>query len=413
MRDPETSAANPVPLDYAGEPEATRYRRRYRRTLAVAVALAAALAVVAGVATVRLVQRYRAQAARAQAVALRVVPVTPAPRTPNQAVTDAVAATPPPPLREPAYDRLMAGPPAGTVVYEEHPAAAVTLADRDVAFGRWNRVSVAGVAWNRDGLPFEAPAGFIWTDVYLRRVLEAGDPPLFVAARTSPDGTERLVGVFLTALLRQPVLEGREPKLTDGLLYDRRLWYGVYAVRPHPDADRRPDEDPRVEVRRSDRSLRVEQPGDAGAMRIEWVGGSRRSFRDEANALRFLAGTPNPADASRFKIPYELGPPGDPWHRGEIRGRLLDGDLLELTPTTGDVSAGSWTLPAKPDDAAGVAWCQGAVWKPPLTARSRRGGRGGCAGSSGPAAGPRPARRRAARRPWRRRRTRPGVRPPA
>jgi hypothetical protein len=54
--------------------------------------------------------------------------------------------------------------------------------------------------------------------------------------------------------------------------------------------------------------------------------------------LRLFGGQPDPADPSRFTIPYEVG--GKP---GIIHGRLKDDDTVELRPSTGKVVGDRWT----------------------------------------------------------------------
>jgi hypothetical protein len=322
-----------APLDYQLEPKPVS-RRRYRRVVWLCGAGWLALAVVVlsyGTWRVRMAARAAVPAPVVTAtVATATVTPPPRPRPAPAVVVD---------NRQERRDRikdLMAGASreAGTVVYEEDPAAAgKLLASR-------SQYVVANLT--RGGM--NSPQGYqppayvqspeIESQGRLRWNSNNAPAELFRGPLTSPAGNSRLVRILLKMRFgeRTNPVNAPEPRPQQVFSLIRQLQFEIFRTDPNDSVTR---------VRSGD-SLKVAQPKGQD-IAIRWVDGVLRADRAAEHNVRFYAGQLDPKDRSHFTIDYELN-----GARNVIDGWLTDDDFLRIRPRGGKVNGGDWLIAEKP-----------------------------------------------------------------
>lgn len=324
---------NPATLEYAS-PNDARYRAGFLGTLLVAVVLGAMML---GLLAYAMFSRRQSTAvASVQAVA-----VTPAPQNRLSAAGSSQRS-------KPSIEAVLAEAlPPGGAVYEEDAIAAAAMLDRDPQFDPlpW----VDGSTYVAGTYPFHPPVVYNAHSIdQLLSPSHDSDAVLFFGKLKAGEGAsspERIVVVWLSA----KVTPDYDDKLPSGSirLYDvkekqspmslvRELHFGIFDL---PAGNRSPS------LRRSGRSVRIDQPHEARQYTMAWTGGTLRGERDVSGALRLMFGSIDPDDPAAATVRYELGQARSPWHQGELRIRLLPGDQLEILPTTGKVDGGVWMLP--------------------------------------------------------------------
>ena len=157
---------------------------------------------------------------------------------------------------------------------------------------------------------------------------------VFVHERMSPNGTKMVVLVVVRATYNfdnnTMILKGNTLEETTYRLSRQRRLQAV-AFTTLPDGDVKHERQYQLEL-----ILPDAQPTEIGVIRQPRNGGLRLSpppatapLLRTGNVMRFLGGSPDPADASHFTIPFELD-----GQAGVIDGWLRD-DALLLTPRQG------------------------------------------------------------------------------
>lgn len=352
----EVPLAEPVRLDYAGEREADLYRRRFHRAVAVAGVFGVILLLVGGWLTYQQATKLTAAPSARGTVRLNRTVLMP-PRTGSTRPTPLRMLSIPQQLERlgssnnPVHNRAadewrawQSGMPAGQLVYEEHPstAAALRRTPEYQAIRRW----LADDAEERGTLDFAPPVFKRWPPNDARLGSSKDYALLFLGQRETPSGSPRLLRVSLATSVSRPSkpvqTETGNPmyRSDDTTAFRRQLAWDLWTVQQRPMG--------KFTSLGREASYHVVQ----SSLPIRAIGATEgivvRHEDDDMSAVRFFSGAPDPNDPSRFEIPYEIGPPASPWHRGRIKGRLLDNDTVELVPTTGYVQDDIWTLPNPP-----------------------------------------------------------------
>ena len=334
-----------MPLAYAGQQEAEFYRRRYRRALTAAVALGLVVLTIGGLlaadaARDYLRQRRAAQAARTGQFLIRIPPQT------IRSIRPPASRPAPPPRTWPEF--AAAGRfPAGRVAYEEDLVAAAKLA----ALPGYTPVRM------HHGKPREAPTPAAFAPPAVLLWPEASAAPynshsglLFAGLRQAQGGPRRFVYVFVDANLDLAVRSHwDEAGIPLGSADPRDVLHPFVLLKAH--AAEPPDEwrNPAMPEVDGSRIVSVRRPAADGIYRLDHADAGPAAIRPPEAALRFFTGRADPDDPSRFTIAFEIGPPGAASRRGEIRGRLLRDDTLELIPTAGRIDdrglVDPWFLP--------------------------------------------------------------------
>lgn len=221
---------------------------------------------------------------------------------------------------------LAYAPPADHVVYENDPSRAAALLQRP------GYVNVS---------PASAPPVAVHTPRCWSEAMGLGGVPvvntgfgpggpgatLFLHERTTPSGVRRLVAIHAPAAA---LAVAALPIPAPVIVQPATLTAGP-AVRNA--------------VARVEFNLVLQSPSAGGFSLLSTPAGT---------TTRFFAGRPDPADPSRFTIPFETGDT-----RGEIQGRLEDGDTLRLAFTSGPVA--SATMPSRRPGGYGTIQFTGAL----------------------------------------------------
>jgi hypothetical protein len=321
-----------APLDYQLEPKPVS-RRRYRRVVWLCGAGWLALAVV-----VLSYGTWRARMAARTAVPVPVVTATVATATVTPAPRPRPATAVVFDNRQERRDRikdLMAGPAraAGTVVYDEDPAAAgKLLASR-------SEYIVANPTRGGMSSPqgYQPPAYVQSPEIESQGRLRWSDnapAELFRGPLTSPTGNSRLVRILLKLRFGDQTnpIAPSEPKPQQVFSLTRQLQFEIHRIDP----------DDTVRRVRSGDSLKVVQPKGQD-IPVRWVDGVLRADRAAEHNVRFYAGQLDPKDPSHFTIDYELN-----GARNVIDVWLTDDDFLRIRPRGGKVNGGDWLIAEKP-----------------------------------------------------------------
>jgi hypothetical protein len=224
---------------------------------------------------------------------------------------------------ERAYHRLQKtrmayAAPADRVVYEEDPTEAAALLKRDPAYKSID-VLDATQAIAVKGPPWQPPVMFteaLWTQ-FAGGVVPIPPPQrsvAFMGERTTPSGERRLVCVGIGVAAQQSLDE----------IWSMNRWLQAWSFKTDT----------------LDSAAQTAPMGqmimDSGAPRPKTINNRDPVSNDPVNPytppfpLRLYAGQKDPADGSRFTIPYALR-----GHRGVIVGTLNDDGSILLTPDIG------------------------------------------------------------------------------
>ena len=340
----ETVEATPVPLAYAGEREAEFYRRRYRRALTAAIALGLVVLVIGGLLAADAVRDHLSRRATVKPMRPGFVVRLPSRIQIVQRLPTDRPATPPRTWPELAAAGRF---PAGRVAYEEDLVAAAKL----TALPEYTPVRM------HHGKPREAPTPAAFAPPAVLLWPEASAAPygshsglLFAGLRQAQGGPRRFVYVFVDANLDLAVRSHwDEAGIPLGSADPRDVLHPfvlLKALAAEPPGEWRNPAMPEVD---GSRIVSVRRPAADGIYRLDHAAAGPAAVRPPEAALRFFTGRADPDDPSRFTIAFEIGPPGAASRRGEIRGRLLRDDTLELIPTAGRIDdrglVDPWFLP--------------------------------------------------------------------
>jgi hypothetical protein len=225
--------------------------------------------------------------------------------------------------------------PPATVVYEEDPAeAARLLRDGGSAYSRATALAQNAPRGWVPPVRHNSPAFFteFRSKSSTRSHVASADPLVFLHERTTPGGAKYLVVVQYD--LR---VDWHTRTETDQSTRQLRVDYHQLKTRRLVALAWKADAAAVTYTVAFDREYRLRLPDAYDRLATQWMTGPGSDrvtpSTDYGNVLRIFAGQPDPADASRFTIPYRLD-----GRDGVIEGRLKD-DGIELRPRDGE-----WTF---------------------------------------------------------------------
>lgn len=230
--------------------------------------------------------------------------------------------------------------PAGTVVYDEHPAEAARL------------IRDGGSVYERATPSGDAPRGWVppvklatpklyaafQSSVFTAARSDWSEPLLFLHERTSPGGVRHVVSVQLGphfGFTKSNTYDHQERhfRFEHRLAKRRKLVFRAWpvgtAAAPEP-AGPRP-------MKWIERTYDIRLPDTAERKIANWLGSPGSTERplpvNYGNVVRFYAGQPDPNDPSHFTLPYQVD-----GRDGMIDGWVKDNGI-ELRPRDGE-----WTF---------------------------------------------------------------------